>query len=63
MTDQVQENHEKLLAVTQALKELVATIEAHEVTCFSCDRDGKQYCDCIQRQLPKAKLLLANLPA
>lgn len=43
---------------TTLLKQMVEMIESHEVTCFSCDRDGERYCDCLQCLVKNAK---ANL--
>jgi hypothetical protein len=43
------------------LRVLLDLIEVHEVTCFSCDRDGELYCDCLQRQVKVAKDTLAEL--
>lgn len=37
------------------LRQMIKLIESHEVTCFSCDRDGEQYCDCLQRMVEDAK--------
>lgn len=43
------------------LRVLLDLIEVHEVTCFSCDRDGELYCDCLQRQVKVAKDTLTEL--
>jgi hypothetical protein len=43
------------------LRALLNLIELHEVTCFSCDRDGELYCDCLQRQVKVAKAMLSEL--
>ena len=37
------------------LLELIAVIEAHECESFSCDRDGNEHCDCLQRATKLAK--------
>ena len=43
------------------LKQLIETIEAHEVTCFTCDRDGEEYCDCLKRQVNVCSGKLAEI--
>jgi hypothetical protein len=42
------------------LRQMIELIEAHEVTCFSCDRDGERYCDCLQRMVKDAKKALGG---
>ena len=37
------------------LKQLIELIEAHEITCFSCDRDGEEHCDCLERMVKRCK--------
>lgn len=59
--DFVQENRDKLCALAAALKHLVEVIEAHEIESLSCDRDGNEYCDCLQNAATEAKRLLPNL--
>ena len=44
----------------EALERLLGVIEAHEVTCFSCDRDGEEYCDCLDREAKRARSLLSQ---
>jgi hypothetical protein len=39
------------------LKQLIELIEAHEITCFSCDRDGEKYCDCLERMVKRCKIV------
>lgn len=48
---------EQILADT--LRQMIELIEAHEVTCFSCDRDGELYCDCLKRMVKDAKAKLS----
>ena len=40
------------------LRALLGVIEAHECTCFSCDRDGETYCDCLAKEAKLAKATL-----
>lgn len=42
------------------LRQMIEVIDAHEITCFSCDRDGENYCDCLKRLVKEAKKELAN---
>jgi len=42
----------------EAMARLLGVIEAHECTCFSCDRDGQTYCDCLQREANRARGVL-----
>lgn len=58
--DFVQENHDKLCALSAALKHLVEVIEAHEIESLSCDRDGNEYCDCLRNAATEAKRILPN---
>jgi hypothetical protein len=37
------------------LCQMIEVIDAHEITCFSCDRDGETHCDCLQRLVEEAK--------
>jgi hypothetical protein len=46
-------------ALADTLRQMIETIESHEVTCFSCDRDGELYCDCIKRLTARAKGVLS----
>lgn len=41
-----------------AAKLVINTIKAHEVTCFSCDRDGEQYCNCIKENIEELEKVL-----
>jgi len=43
------------LLAESLLRQMIEMIEAHEVTCFSCDRDGEQYCDCMKRMVKNVK--------
>ena len=40
------------------LRALLGVIEAHECTCFSCDRDGEAHCDCLEKEAKLAKEML-----
>ena len=40
-------------AVAAALAELQGTIAAHDVRLESCDRDGNEYCDCLERAIAR----------
>ncbi len=42
------------------LRALLGVIETHECTCFSCDRDGETYCDCLERESARAKAVLSS---
>jgi len=42
------------------LRQMIEVIDAHEITCFSCDCDGETYCDCLQRLVEEAKKELAK---
>ena len=44
----------------EALERILGVIEAHEVTCFSCDRDGEEYCDCLDRESKRARAILSQ---
>ncbi len=44
------------------LRTLLGIIDAHSVMCFSCDRDGEQFCDCLQRAVEKIKAEIARTP-
>jgi hypothetical protein len=46
--------------IEQCLRDLLSTIKVHECTCFSCDRDGEQYCDCLLKAAEAAKKVLNN---
>lgn len=37
---------------------LVRTIEAHDLMPYTCDRDGAESCDCIDRQLDRVREML-----
>jgi hypothetical protein len=50
---------ERSNAIEAALKQLLDVIEAHECTCFSCDRDGEQYCDCLEREAKRVRAALS----
>ena len=39
--------------IADALAELQGTIAAHDVRLESCDRDGNEYCDCLERAIAK----------
>jgi hypothetical protein len=41
------------------LRAIVGVIDAHECTCFSCDRDGETYCDCLEKEAAKARSFLS----
>jgi hypothetical protein len=42
------------------LRQMIEVIDAHEITCFSCDRDGETHCDCLERLVEEAKKELAK---
>lgn len=42
------------------LRDLLSLIKAHEVTCFSCDRDGETYCDCLDKLVKSTEDELAT---
>lgn len=44
--------------IEQSLRNLLSTIKAHECTCFSCDRDGETYCDCLLKAAETAEKAL-----
>ena len=48
----------KMREMEVRLRALIGVIEAHECTCFSCDRDGETYCDCLQKEAKLAKAML-----
>lgn len=50
----------KITSLQITLKNLIDVIEAHEIESMSCDRDGQNYCDCLQDEVKKAKLVLDN---
>lgn len=58
--DAVQENHDKLAKVCDALKYLVELIEAHEIESCQCDGKEEEHCDCLRKAAAKAKRLLPN---
>lgn len=43
----------RIAELEAAQAELCATIEAHDVRLESCDRDGNEFCDCLERAIKK----------
>jgi hypothetical protein len=41
--------------LVRALRNLIGVIEAHELVSLSCDRDGKEFCECLDEAVKKAK--------
>ncbi len=54
LLDKVKENSR----LRESLAHLVATLEAHEVSSLSCDRDGNTYCYCVHEETAKARKAL-----
>lgn len=50
----------RITSLQTALKSLIDVIDAHEIESLSCDRDGQIFCDCLQDEVKKAKLVLDN---
>ncbi len=50
----------KMLARITELEKQIATIrgtvEAHNVRLESCDRDGQEFCDCLERAMKSAEV-------
>ncbi len=55
----IQEKDSSVL-LASVLNQMIELIEAHEITCFSCDRDGERYCDCLDRMVKEAKKKIAH---
>ena len=51
----------ELIELRKALEKVLGVIAAHECTCFSCDRDGEEYCDCLERVAKEARNTLISI--
>lgn len=47
-------------ALVEALKNLMGVIEAHDLVSLSCDNGGKEFCDCLDNAVKKAKTALSE---
>lgn len=48
---------------TDQLRALLSVIEAHDCISLSCDRDGQEYCECLQEAAQKARQYLDSTEA
>lgn len=44
--------------LTEALENLVGTLRAHDAISYDCDRSGETYCDCLDKALKQAELVI-----
>ena len=53
--------HNQNAELVEALALLIETIDSHNVVCSSCDRDGNEFCDCIEANTDRARAALARV--
>ena len=46
--------------LTDAVRELFAVLDAHEIDTFDCDRAGVVHCDCLERARKKVESMMPN---
>lgn len=48
-------------ALERQLRQIIGTIEAHEIESCQCDGREEEHCNCLRKEVKKAKLLLPNV--
>ena len=51
---------ERIEALQKITNQICDVVDAHEIECLSCDRDGQIYCDCLRRAVVLARSYLPN---
>jgi len=46
--------------LSDAVRELLAVLDAHEIDTFDCDRAGVTHCDCLERARKKVESMMPN---
>ena len=54
---------ERLVGLSDAVRELFAVLDAHEIDTFDCDRAGVIHCDCLERARKKVESMMPNAEA
>ena len=63
LASDVAELESELAEAMKLLRSMVDTIDAHDIDSLSCDRDGKEYCECLSQTLGNAQAFLARQEA
>jgi hypothetical protein len=48
-----------MVELSNAVRELLSVIDAHDMDTLDCDRSGRRCCDCLERARKKVEALLA----
>jgi len=51
---------QQLVGLADAVRELFAVLDAHEIDTFDCDRAGGTHCDCLERARKKVESMMPN---
>ena len=51
---------QQLVGLADAVRELFAVLDAHEIDTFDCDRAGVTHCDCLERARKKVESMMPN---
>ena len=51
---------QQLVGLTDAVWELFAVLDAHEIDTFDCNRAGVTHCDCLERARKKVESMMPN---
>ena len=51
---------QQLVGLADAIRELFAVLDAHEIDTFDCDRAGVVHCDCLERARKKVESMMPN---
>ena len=54
---------QQLGGLADAVRELFAVLDAHEIDTFDCDRAGGTHCDCLERARKKVESMMPNAEA